>query len=214
MIKTAIWDVGNVMLYFSMNPIYDGLSRYTDIGRDRIAQLLDDTPDSPGPDRLHNTGKITSLEFYQRVNDALNLRGIGFQEFSRIWCDIFTENKPVCDLVSKSGDQGYNLMILSNTDPINVQQAWRMIPHVLKRFKPGMIVTSYEVGVMKPDEKIYLECLLRSGSRPEECVFIDDKAKYVEVAERLGINGLLYDYANDLATERLNDDLKRLGMVI
>jgi HAD superfamily hydrolase (TIGR01509 family) len=50
-----------------------------------------------------------------------------------------------------------------------------------------VFVTSAEVGVMKPDPRIYHIALQRLGVSPSESVFVDDFIENVEAARRLGI---------------------------
>ena len=122
---------------------------------------------------------------------------------------ILRPNKPVCDLIDRLHNM-YQLLAVSNTDPLNMQQAWILMPETLRKFGPGGIVVSYEVGVMKPDPLIFREALRRSGSRAEDCVFIDDKVKYVNVANELGMHGIVYDPKNDLNANKLKQDLMGL----
>lgn len=54
------------------------------------------------------------------------------------------------------------------------------------------VVISGEVGMRKPDEDIYLLAAERLGLPPEQCVFVDDLDRNVEVAERLGMAGVVH----------------------
>ena len=53
------------------------------------------------------------------------------------------------------------------------------------------IVLSYEVGVRKPDKRIYVEALQRLKLRPEECVFVSDAISDLEGARKLGLKTIL-----------------------
>jgi putative hydrolase of the HAD superfamily len=60
------------------------------------------------------------------------------------------------------------------------------------------VVDSSEVGLRKPDPRIFELALERLGGvRPEQAVFLDDYAGNVEAARRVGIHGILVgeDYA-------------------
>lgn len=70
------------------------------------------------------------------------------------------------------------------------------------------IVISGEVGVSKPDPRIYRHLLERTGWAPEACVFVDDSAPNVGAAADLGMAGLLF---RDAA--RLRADLRSLGLL-
>jgi len=53
------------------------------------------------------------------------------------------------------------------------------------------IILSYEVGVRKPDRRIYLEALQRLKLRPEECVFVSDAINDLEGAREVGLKTML-----------------------
>jgi putative hydrolase of the HAD superfamily len=53
-------------------------------------------------------------------------------------------------------------------------------------------VSSCFVHYRKPDEDIYRIALDIAQVRPEQVVYIDDKAMFVEVAQGLGIKGILH----------------------
>ena len=53
------------------------------------------------------------------------------------------------------------------------------------------VLLSFEVGAAKPDPVIYKEALARTGSKPEQAMFVDDQVRYVEGAVALGIRPLL-----------------------
>lgn len=55
------------------------------------------------------------------------------------------------------------------------------------------IVYSHEVGVEKPDARIFEIALSRLRVRPEESVFLDDVAGHVEAARALGMRAILYE---------------------
>ena len=68
------------------------------------------------------------------------------------------------------------------------------------------IVVSGREGVTKPDPRIYQILFERAGRAPEELVFVDDVARNIEAAEKLGMAGVLYAPGMDLAAE-----LRRAG---
>ncbi|MBR3552427.1 MAG: HAD family phosphatase [Clostridia bacterium] len=53
-------------------------------------------------------------------------------------------------------------------------------------------VFSYQEHVCKPEPKLYETLLSRYGLQPEETVFLDDTAKNIAAAEKLGIHGILF----------------------
>lgn len=57
--------------------------------------------------------------------------------------------------------------------------------HLLDAF--DVIITSAEVGVMKPDPRIFHIALQSLGMQPSEAVFVDDSAQNVEGARAVGM---------------------------
>jgi epoxide hydrolase-like predicted phosphatase len=55
-----------------------------------------------------------------------------------------------------------------------------------------LIIYSHEVGVEKPDERIYAVTCERLGRRPEEIVFLDDMERNVAAAATYGIQAILF----------------------
>jgi 2-haloacid dehalogenase len=70
------------------------------------------------------------------------------------------------------------------------------------------IVISGEVGVCKPDPRIYRHLLEHIGLRAGSTIFIDDSAANVAGAADLGMAALQFH-----GSARLRDDLERLGVL-
>lgn len=68
-----------------------------------------------------------------------------------------------------------------------------------KFFKEHFI--SGDLKVAKPNPEIYKIALHRLNIKPEECIFIDDKKKNCEAAEKLGIESIVFENPNQLKKE-------------
>lgn len=69
----------------------------------------------------------------------------------------------------------------------------------LARFRD--VVVSGEVGMIKPDPRIYTHLLTRNGLAPSQCLFIDDSIKNVEGARAVGLVAHHFTGAEGLAAE-------------
>src|SRR5262249_60026245 len=96
------------------------------------------------------------------------------------------------------GGRGHPLYALSNWSAETFPEA-RARFDVLRRFHT--IVISGEVGVAKPDPRIYERFLERVGRRAAECLFIDDVAANVASARTCGFEALVFTGANALRIE-------------
>ncbi|WP_240197662.1 HAD family hydrolase [Nonomuraea lactucae] len=61
------------------------------------------------------------------------------------------------------------------------------------------VVSSARVGVAKPDRRIYEIAAERAGVPAERCLFVDDRLENVEAARALGMTGVHFRIADDLA---------------
>jgi FMN phosphatase YigB (HAD superfamily) len=57
------------------------------------------------------------------------------------------------------------------------------------------------VHLAKPEAAIFHACLKAVRSRPEECLFIDDRAENVEAARALGMQALQFTSVQKLAAD-------------
>ncbi len=102
--------------------------------------------------------------------------------------DLAVINKDVVAMIDKLS-KNYKIVLLSNA-----QDTW--LHKILTRdnlYKCfDLMIISAEVGLIKPNSEIFNLALLRSNSKAEESVFIDDNPINVSAAERVGIKGLVF----------------------
>jgi putative hydrolase of the HAD superfamily len=71
------------------------------------------------------------------------------------------------------------------------------------------VVISAEVGMRKPESRIFLHAAGLLGLDPQECIFIDDIRANITAAEEAGFTGILH--ADSAATVRQVTDLLEIG---
>ena len=69
------------------------------------------------------------------------------------------------------------------------------------------VIVSCEVGVAKPDPRIYQMCLSRLGVAADRTLFVDDRLKNLQGAAKLGMRTLHFDSGD--AIKQLTDLTKR-----
>jgi len=72
-----------------------------------------------------------------------------------------------------------------------------------------VLVWSYQLRVAKPDPAIYRYALERLGTRPEETLFLDDKAENVETAAKMGMKGLIFSTVEKLRADLIDSGLSK-----
>jgi putative hydrolase of the HAD superfamily len=199
MIRAVISDLGQVVLWFDNDIFIRKLSARCGLSMDRIKETAHWNMDLI---TAFDKGGIPPREFYERIVTAVDAR-MSREEFFAIYNDIFWLNAPALEVLKRVKPIGSKLLLLSNTDP-------ERFGFVRKKFSQILIfddyVLSYELGLTKPEPGIYREAARRAGCAAEECVFIDDLPENVAVAVSLGMKGVVYAPATDLAAE-----LARLG---
>jgi putative hydrolase of the HAD superfamily len=94
-------------------------------------------------------------------------------------------------LVREAQAAGIRLAILSNELDLFYGRSLRERLPLLQAFE--RIDDATYTGVLKPDPQAYLGCLQALGQSPDQVVFVDDQARNVEGARRLGIPTVAFD---------------------
>jgi len=200
MIRTVVSDLGRVVLWFD-NGIF--LHKLAERAGRPFEAVRETVHGDLGLLRGFDGGAVTPAGFHQRVTSAVGAT-IAADEFFAMYNDIFTPNVPVLDVLARIRAAGYKTLLLSNTDPERFGFVQARFPEV------GLFddfVLSYELKLLKPDPAIYRAAADRAGSRPDECVFIDDMEQNVAGAVAAGFAGILYMPETDLEAE-----LRKLGL--
>jgi putative hydrolase of the HAD superfamily len=98
--------------------------------------------------------------------------------------------RPLLAAIALARKHGLRTGLLSNADILDPGGA-----DLTKLFDD--VLLSGDVGVGKPDARIYLLAAERLGLVPEECVFVDDMVSNVRGAVRVGMVGV---HHQDVAT--------------
>jgi len=157
--------------------------------------------------RSFEEGKISPEAFFVGVQQRIDL-DIPFEQFCLIWNSIFylsDENKAVYELM-KSLRPRYTLSMLSNINELHYAY--------LKASTPWFdwfhhIFASCDMGVTKPDPRIYLKMLAVLGVEPAQVFYTDDRPEMVAAACALGIKGFVY-----AGSAQLKKDLVFCGISI
>ena len=197
-IDVILFDLGNVILPFNHYQIAEKLSRFTRrkefLTPAEIFSYLFDF--EKGAINNYETGKISSLEFFQSLKEFLQL-SISFEEFKPIWNDIFWENPEVSEIIrSMKGKK--RLGLLSNTNPLHFDYVLKKFP-IVEVFDRWIL--SHEVGFKKPAVQIFEKAMEWAFAEPDKILFIDDMKHHVEVALSLGMHGIHFTSVNQLREE-------------
>ena len=102
---------------------------------------------------------------------------------------------------------GTNVLMATLNNESRELNEHRIDHYRLRRFFSAFLSSCY-LGVKKPEPAIYRMALDILQRKPEECLFIDDRALNLECASDLGIAGIEHRDADQLAA-----DLRRRGLL-
>ena len=140
------------------------------------------------------TGEVTEAEVRARWQADLELSdGQADELMADFWrWYVGTLDQPLFDWFAGLRDRGLLVGILSNSAP-GAREAER---HLGFEAVTDDIVYSHEVGLAKPDPRIYALVEERLGVAPAEIAILDDHAPHVEAARAAGWHAVLHDGAD------------------
>lgn len=199
MIKTIIFDIGNVLTGFCL-PEFIQSKGYDKDMTERIINASLRTPLWNELDRGSMTDEEIIAGFIQNDPEIeADLRKV----FSNVDGMLLRYDYAVPWITSLK-EKGYQVLYLSNFNhPAHTQCAGALdfLPHM-----DGGIL-SYQDLVIKPEPAIYELLIKRYSLIPEECVFLDDLQANIDGAAKFGIHTILFKNQADAIKE-----LKKLGV--
>lgn len=119
---------------------------------------------------------------------------------------LFDDAIEVLEVLSKQ----YKLGIISDTWPSIESQ---LMKHGIKKYF-ATFTYSCDLGVFKPNQKMYLDALNKAKCKGEEAVFIDDGLINIEGAAKLGITPILITINPESNVETKLTKIKSLSDLI
>jgi putative hydrolase of the HAD superfamily len=170
---------------------------YTAVMRPWIAQAYDrDDPnpvDASDPDGDQNPvhalerGECSGADFERMLATRLVRKDGGAVVADGLLRRMFAASMPVpamYDTIRALRSAGFSTSLLSNSWGCD-EYPWADFPSLF-----DTVVLSGEVGMRKPEERIFLHAAETLGLAPQECVFIDDIEANVAAAVACGMAGV------------------------
>lgn len=106
-------------------------------------------------------------------------------------------NEPLFEYIKESLKPKYKIGMLSNAGDDWLGELF--LPQDLALLDD--VVLSFKFGITKPNPTIYEIAAQRLEVKPNECVFIDDIARYCDGAKAAGMQTILYEDFDQMKTE-------------
>ena len=145
-------------------------------------------------DLIYDTSKAAEpvIKKYPEYKEAIEAF---YGRFLEMIDSVHQEN---VDLALNLKQKGYPIYLLSNF-PGDQFEKYRLQNSFLDEFDDRII--SGDVGLAKPDIKIYQLAIKKFNLNPEESLFIDDKIENTRGAEQVGIKTIQLQKPEDLDKE-------------
>lgn len=182
--RAVVFDIGGVLEFTPPMGMAEKWEDRLGLGRGELPERLG-AVFSAG-----NVGALTEPEIHRRIGQILAL---GPQVVAAFMADLWTEYLGTLNAELTTYVAGlrpaYRTGIISNSF---VGAREREQERYGFEQLTDDIVYSHEVGICKPDPRIYELACDRLGVRPAEMIFLDDVAPNVAAACDLGAHGILF----------------------
>src|SRR5262245_23292103 len=111
---------------------------------------------------------------------------------------LFVKNTELLEYIAQLRSRGLKIGLLSNLISNWVRE--KLLTVEEQELFDEMIF-SYEVGIMKPDPRIFMLTCERLRVGPHEVIMVDDTERHLQVAKLEGWNTILYQDINQMKTE-------------
>jgi putative hydrolase of the HAD superfamily len=185
-IKAVVFDIGGVLEITPDLGIYKKLEMSLRMQPGELTQLLKDA----------NWGHDGSLGFCTEEDERQRLQtltGMDQAQLEAFWADLWEEylgtlNVRLAEYFASLCPR-YQTAILSNSF---VGAREREEAHYHFSEMCDFIIYSHEVGLAKPDPRIFALTCERLGLEPAEAIFLDDVPRIIAAAQDFGMHAVLF----------------------
>ena len=188
MIRNLVFDFGRVLLDYDIPALISQffeneqqIKEFASICLTPAAMELQDRGDKPWDELLDDMKKACPK--YSAQVDMYDRR---YQEF------MTGEMPGMRDLLLELKARGYKLYGLTNWS-VKVYETMANYPEIFALLDGKLI--SCEEHMVKPYPEVYERLCEKFSLKAEECFFTDDKAENIEGARKVGIEGVVFENA-------------------
>jgi len=184
-IKNIVFDLGGVILDLDRSC---AVRRFEELGIANAEELLDPYEQTDVFLELE-TGRIDMSGFCDTLSRYAG-KALSEEAVRHAWMGFIVDvSQEKLDYILELRKK-YKVYMLSNTNPVIM--GWARTAAFTPAGRPitdyfDKIYTSYEIGITKPDIRIFEYMLDDSRMIPEETLFVDDGAKNITAGRSLGM---------------------------
>ena len=183
--KAIIFDLGAVILNINYQNTIDEFSK---LGVKNAATFYSKKVQTDLFNQIE-TGIISSNQFLKALQKETNNASI--IQVEQAWNAMLLDLPEEQLLMIKKLKNNYTILLLSNTNVIHIDAFKKLLGNTkwlafCELF--DKMYLSYELGLRKPDVKIFEYILKEQELKAEEVFFIDDSPQHIAGAKKLGIH--------------------------
>ncbi len=192
MIKTIIFDIGNVVTKRNFQKIYSDFALRVGVSPEFVINYHK-PPEEGGKVEDLVLGKITLEEFWKDIRGA---GGRADLDYEKIWIEEALKNTEInyelIEIIRKLR-KNYPVGTLTNLTPSRL-----IVDNKLNLYSNfDYAVLSCNEHLKKPDPRFYYLALSKTSVQPYEAVFVDDKENHIIGAEQIGMKTITYIYPDN-----------------
>ena len=180
-IKTILVDYAGVLTETRDNSLFS--EKYSDFYGLKPKELMDVFYENWGKAAV---ASISSTEFWSIIAQRLKVDIVTLKQQV---LSTYPLNQQLINFLEQRR-QKFNLVMVSNQIEDWIVTVFKQNQNLKEMF--NLTANSYEVGVRKPNRKIFTYTLNLAQSSPRETLFIDDSSVNIQAANKLGIKTIQY----------------------
>ena len=188
-VRAIFFDIGNVLVRFDPKQVARKIAWALRRHPVKFARLL---WSSAAVDSIER-GEMKAEQLFELFRKDFDYAG-DYRAFRKLWCDHFALMRGNAALLTRLS-RTHKVYLLSNTNDLHYT-------YLRKRYKfAGQVhgaVLSYELGMRKPEPRIYEAACKLAGQPAPSCLFIDDNKENVEAARKYGMQVIHHTPGHDL----------------
>jgi len=188
-IKAVVFDFGNVIINIDTERTFAAFAELTFKSAERVKKLFAEAAIF----EKYETGFYSDDEFRDVVRQTLSYP-LNDQEIDAAWNALLLDVPAKRLAYLENLRFRYPVYLLSNTNAIHIEkcQQYFRARYNIADFRTlfSKVFLSYELGLWKPDYRIFRKVLEETGFKPEEVLFLDDNADNIDAARDMGIRGI------------------------
>jgi len=192
MIKTIYFDLGNVLVFFSIEKMFQQLGACSLLEPNQVKEILFQS----NLRERYEKGQINTQDLYKTFHKH-GKKNFSLNEFTQAFSNIFTPNTELFPVLSDLKEKGIRLVLLSNTSESHFDYINCNYP-ILNLFDHKVL--SYKEGVWKPDSQIFQIALKYAECPIDQCFYFDDIPEFIESAKQVGLKGAVFTTVSKFIT--------------